>query len=446
MRQLIVQVPEGRGDEALAIAERRGGVNLVQFAGRGEDGPVDLALLNLPNHRLGEALDDLEALSPLRVTFIPTGALTLHPPAEEAPTQVTDVSRRSPIEVYLGGLQSVGSWRGFLGYAGAAGAVVWIGLFTNTVYLLVAAMLIAPFAGPAMNAAVATARGDGQLLGRSLLRYFAALALTVAVAAALSFALRQEIATTQMVSASMLSSTAVLLPLVAGAAGALNLIQSERSSLVSGAATGMLVAASLAPPAGLVGMSAVIGRWDLAVSGLFVLLLQIAGINLSGALVFRAVGLSAHGPRYSRGRRWVFPAALCVTAAALAALLAWQFWSPPNLQRSTREQRAAAAVQEVVNSSRTASLIEANVRFTRASISGQNSLLTTLYVQPAEGAPPASDEEIKARLTRMVTDRIVREDFNVTPLVDVTVIRPSAQSSGDQGRDTSEPGPLPPSP
>ncbi|MGH2416529.1 MAG: DUF389 domain-containing protein, partial [Microcystaceae cyanobacterium] len=44
--------------------------------------------------------------------------------------------------------------------------------------LLVAAMLIAPFAGPAMNTAIATAWGDRKLLWRSILRYFAALSVT----------------------------------------------------------------------------------------------------------------------------------------------------------------------------------------------------------------------------------------------------------------------------
>jgi hypothetical protein len=51
--------------------------------------------------------------------------------------------------------------------------------------------------------------------------------------------------------------------IVLGAAGALNLCQSERSSLVSGAATGMLVAASLAPQAGLIRMGAAIGEWEM---------------------------------------------------------------------------------------------------------------------------------------------------------------------------------------
>ena len=127
----------------------------------------------------------------------------------------------------------MGSWTGFLGYATAAGVVAWIGLFTNTVYLLTAAMLIAPYAGPAMNAAIATARGDAGLLQRNLLRYLASLALTITVAGVLSLLSRQQVATEQMVQVSQLSSTSVLLPLVAGAAGALNLVQSERNSLVS---------------------------------------------------------------------------------------------------------------------------------------------------------------------------------------------------------------------
>ncbi len=423
MRHLTVQVPRGRGEEALRVAADHGGTNLARLAADGPDGPLDLVLAATPNEAVGALLDNLERLSPVRVTFAPQGVLALRPPPGEAPDQVADVSRRSPLEVYLGGLQSVGSWGGFLGYAAAAGAVVWVGLFTNTVYLLVAAMLIAPFAGPAMNAAVATARGDARLLGRALLRYFASLFVTVAAAAALSLLLRQEVATPQMVAVSMLSSTAVLLPLVAGAAGALNLIQSERSSLVSGAATGVLVAASLAPPAGLVGMAAVVGEWDMALSGLFVLLLQIAGINLAGAVVFRAVGLTARGPRFDRGRSWVFPAALAATAAALAGLLAWQFADRPDFQRSTREQRAVAAVREAVNGSGEARLVEANVRFTRADIPGQNTLLVVAYVQPATG-PRAADrpDDLRVRLERRTAERLRAEGFNATPLVVVTVV------------------------
>jgi len=190
-------------------------------------------------------------------------AIALRPPASEAPQQVKNVTSRSPIEIFLSGLQSVGSWRSFLAYAAVAGVIVWIGLYTNTSYLLVAAMLIAPFAGPAMNTAIATARGDLQLLGRSVPRYFSALLVTIAITFLLSLLLQQQSATSLMLDSSQVSAVAVLLPLAAGAAGALNLVQSERSSLVSGAAAAMLVAASLAPPAGIIGMASAIGYGSL---------------------------------------------------------------------------------------------------------------------------------------------------------------------------------------
>lgn len=357
------------------------------------------------------------------MTLLPSGVMALHPPSEQAAEQVTQVEFRSPVEVFLSGLQSVGSWKGFLGYAAVAGIVVWIGLYTNTSYLLTAAMLIAPFAGPAMNFAMATARGDRKLLGRSILRYFAALAVTIAIAAILSWLFGQAIATPQMIERSQVSSVALLLPLAAGAAGALNLIQSERSSLVSGAATGMLVAASLAPPAGVVGMSMAIGRWDLAVSGVFLLLLQLCGINLSAALLFRGFGLSTRGARYTRGKKAVFPITLAITGLAVVGLLTWQLANPPNLERASRAQRANAEIQNVVEQEAAAQLVEANVRFTRSNISGQNTLLSEVYVQRSPDTTEP-DSVIRDRLIQAIQNQLMAEGFNVTPLVEVSVLSP----------------------
>jgi uncharacterized hydrophobic protein (TIGR00271 family) len=420
MRQMILRVPRGNGAEALAIAKAHGGSSLARFEAQSDEQPLDLVIVHASNAAVEGLLDELERLPDLHVTLIPRGVVALAPPADEAPQQVLDVAARSPVEVFLDGLQSIGAWKGFLGYAAAAGVVVWIGLFTNTIYLLTAAMLIAPFAGPAMNAALATARGDAILLGRSLARYFAALAVTILVAFALSFIMGQEIATQQMVSQSFVSSVAVLLPLVAGAAGALNLCQSERSSLVSGAATGMLVAASLAPPAGLVGMAAAVGEWDMVMSGGFVLLLQLVGINVSGALVFRLFGLSPRGARYSRGRGWIGASAWAVSAVAGVALVAIQLWEAPSLQRSTEAQRAKAVVQEVVQESALAMLVDSEVRFTDADIASQNTLLVQVY---AQSTGEAAQEEVRRGLSDRIRSALVAE-FDVTPLIDVTVFDP----------------------
>jgi len=424
MRQLIVQVPRGCGHDVLCIAQKHQGVNLAKMEADDLDRSLDLVLLYVSNRKVEKLLGDLEALPDTRITLLPSGVMALHPPADEAADQVTNIEMRSPIEVFLSGLQSVGSWKGFLGYAAVAGIVVWIGLFTNTIYLLTAAMLIAPFAGPAMNVAIATARGDRTLLRRSVFRYFSALTVTIAMAAALSLIFRQDIATPQMIERSQISAVAVLLPLAAGAAGALNLAQSERSSLVSGAATGMLVAASLAPPAGVLGMSIAIGRWDLAVSGIFLLLLQLCGINLSASLLFRWFGLTTRGTRYTRGKRAAFPLSLSVTLLFLTGLLIWQQVNPPTLVRASRTQRANAELQRVVEQEGIAELVESNVRFTRANIPGQNTLLSVVYVQRSPDNP-ASAEEIRNRLTEVIQANL-RDDFNVTPLVDVNVLEPPA--------------------
>jgi hypothetical protein len=139
MRQLLVQVPRGHGADALASARAHDGVNLARVEASDGERPVDLAIVHVSNDRVESLVGALERLPELRVTLVPQGVMALRPPAAEATEQVLDVEARSPIEVFLAGLQSVGSWRGFLSYAAGAGVVVWIGLFTNTAYLLVAA-------------------------------------------------------------------------------------------------------------------------------------------------------------------------------------------------------------------------------------------------------------------------------------------------------------------
>lgn len=421
MRQLLIEVPRGRGQAVMDKAKAHRGTNLASFPADGAEGPVDVVMANVDNARVEGLMDDLESVPELHVTLTPRGVIALHPPASQAPEQVTSVSPRSPIEVFLDGLQSVGSWKGFLGYAAVAGVVVWIGLFTNTIYLLTAAMLIAPFAGPAMTLALATARGDPTLLGRSAGRYAASIAVTIAVTFLLSMIMRQEVVTQQMLSTSLLSSVAVLLPLTAGAAGALNLCQSERSSLVTGAATGVLVAASLAPPAGMIGMAAALSEWQMVKAGAFVLLLQLVGINLSGAVVFRLYGLTPKGARYDRGRGGVSAAAWGASVVAAAGLLTWQFWGGPQLQHSSHAQRARAEIREVVQASGLARVVELEARYTRADIPGPPALLIEAYVQRVGGAA-ATDPQLKQSLSRQIRERLRSAGFNATPLLDITVL------------------------
>ena len=168
-------------------------------------------------------------------------------------------------------------------------------------------------------------------------------------------------------------------------------------------------------------MATALGPWGMVVDGLFLLLLHLVGINLSAALVLRFFGLSPQGARYDRGKKWMFPATLSATAIAIAALLTSQFSNSPNLQRSSRAQRVNAEIQKVVNNSSLVDLVEANVRFTRANISGQNTLLCVVYVQ-RRSETDATAPEIRDRLTREIQNHLRQQRLNATPLVDISVL------------------------
>jgi uncharacterized membrane protein len=421
MRQVMVEIPRDRAARAVDIARRHGAVNLSRVDGSDADGRhVALVLAHVSNHALEPLVSALQELDDLRVSLLPVGALALHPPASAVADQVVDVTPRSPLEVYVAGLQSIGSWGGFLGYAVTGAVVVWLAVTTDAAYLLVGAMLIAPFAGPAVNTAIATARGDLHLLWRSLLRYVVALLVTAGTAAALTLLFHQRAATELMTSITSVPRSAVLLPMAAGAAGALHLAQSEQSSLVSGAAAGMLIAASLAPPAGVVGMVLVMGEHELLLPALFLLALQLGGINLAAALVLRAFGLSPRGARYDRGRDVVRVGSYVVTLAALAALGWWQFGSgPTELERSSLAQRMREAVLAELSHDDRIRVVRARSSFPRAADPRGHTLLVELVVQRRDSADDV--ERIRREVVARVRRTAAAEEPSVAAVASVTV-------------------------
>ncbi|MEW4448839.1 DUF389 domain-containing protein [Qipengyuania sp. JC766] len=411
----MISIPQDHADRARTLVRECGASLFADLASRVDERDCRLLVLEVPNGRVEDIFARLEEVEPLRASFIPQGIMSLRPPADEAEQAMTDIQPRSPLEIFLGGLQSIGSWTGFLGYSAVAGVIVWVGLFTESVFLLVAAMLIAPFAGPAMTAALATARGDRRLLGRSLVRYVGALGTSIVIAFALSMVFDQQIATGLMVQTSQRSTVSFLLPLAAGVAGALNLAQSERSSLVSGAATGMLIAAALAPPAGLVGMGLAIGQTDLVISSLWALAIQIVGINLAGFAVFRLHGMKTEGARYPRGRPGLSLLSLAVSIGALAALLALQFAEVPQYQQSSIAQRISAAVKDDLSGRGGVTLVSVDSQFSRARPQGQNPVWVTLHLHGdlSEGAR----EDLARELSRKV-----EREFGVEALIEITAL------------------------
>jgi uncharacterized hydrophobic protein (TIGR00271 family) len=393
MRQLIIKIPEGNEDKVHALVKKYEGKNTIYL--KGEEGNV--FYIYLPNKKVNDFLKEIDEFEKPEITLIPRGVIVLYPPASDSPDQVADVQPKSSLEIYLGGIQSVGSMFGLIGYSFVAGIIVWIGLFTSTSYLLVAAMLVAPFAGPAMNAALATASGKMDLLRSSLSRYAIAIGIGILTSFMLTVIFPLVALTPLMEQISQVSKFAILLPLVSGFAGAINICQSERDSLVSGAAVGILVAASLAPPVGLVGAGIYMMDWQVVFSGLFRILLQLFGIHLAATLVFYFYGkVTPQGVRFLKGSKKSGLITTFVVITGIVAMMFWQFSQPPYLRKASMNTELVEELNGELKKMDYIKVLNRNVTFSNVEVDNRSIARFHATILPLN--PGISDEELRLQI------------------------------------------------
>jgi uncharacterized membrane protein len=429
MRQLQIHVPAERVEELLAIAERHHARSPF-LAGRDLEKERNAAVvfLNLPNDRVGDFLDEVrKVMEETRFTLLPIGSLAIEPPLDKVEEPVRDVSSLSPAELVLSSLQSVGSWKGMLLYSLFSGVVGAYGIIFNASYLLVAAMLINPMGAPAMVSVIGLSVGDLRIFGRGGLRFFVSLLVQAATAAALGYLYGLDFSTATMEQIAGLSVLAAGLAAVAGAAGAQSQIQSERDSLVSGTAAGFMVAAALAPPAAVLGLSVPLGRWDYAGLMAFLLLVQFVAIGLGGWLVLSIFGVRPASPALpastSGGVRTALAAGLAVL---VAAAVLWQRGQEPRFLKGDLSRDAVSIARHTIREIPGAGLIEASARFSRSDLDRQPGEVLIVQVLVERLADAASTrDELETQIRSRVEHDILASMRRVVPFVDVTVLPPA---------------------
>lgn len=414
MRLVLLHHPQALSPRIRQIADDVGARNLATLPTA--EPRQRLTVLTVESPRLESVAARLEELDDVGLILVPHEVMTA-PRGTSPGEHVTKAGLRSPVEIYLRSVSTTGGWPSFTGYAAIAGLLAWSGLFTGTMYLLIAAMLVAPFPDPALNAAIATARGDASLLLRSLYRYFVALAIGVVVAFGLSGAFGVEAAGSLAHDIAALSTAAFLLPLAAGIVGGIYLSESENSSLVTAAAAGVLVTAALSPPVGIVGIALWTGEGLLAVRAAYLLLIQIVGINLAAAAVFRLRGLGVSGPWYRAGRRRVARAAGALTGLALAALMLWQL-SSPDMRRGTVGREALSVASEQVRQMAGATLVTGH---TAIHGEGQDAVLLATIYGHWQG-PPELLNEARNRLRHRIAAALKAKGYP-DPLVQIVLLQ-----------------------
>jgi len=164
--------------------------------------------------------------------------------------------------------------------------VAAVGLYYDSVVIIIGAMVIAPLLGPNMALSLGTTLGDLSLLHRAILTALAGIATTMVLSVFIGMLLQVNPASPELASRNGVGLGDIAVALASGCAGALAFTTGVSTALI-----GVMVAVALLPP--LVAFGLLLGSWHpaLAMGALSLFLVNLISINLAGVTTFMAQGI-----------------------------------------------------------------------------------------------------------------------------------------------------------
>lgn len=183
-----------------------------------------------------------------------------------------------------------------------SGAIATLGLALNSSAVIIGAMLIAPLLAPVLGLALALAAGDGRLAFQTALVVLASTVAVVFAAALLTLALPFQTITDEVLARTRPTTLDLVIAVLSGLAGVV--VTVARGHRLSAAIPGVAISVALIPPLGVAGFGIGSGwNWQLIQGSLLLYGANLAGIVLSGMLVFMLVGM--HRPDVlNAARKW----------------------------------------------------------------------------------------------------------------------------------------------
>lgn len=190
---------------------------------------------------------------------------------EELYEDIKDAARCTPVYLSMVALSTI---------------VAAIGLYYNSVAIIIGAMVIAPLLGPNMAMALATTLGDLQLLWSALKTSVAGIGMAMAMAVVLGLLLQVNPASSEIATRDGVALGDIVVALASGAAGALAFTTGVSATLI-----GVMVAVALLPPLVTFGLLLGGGHVAPAMGALSLLLMNLICVNLAGVTTFLVQGI-----------------------------------------------------------------------------------------------------------------------------------------------------------
>ncbi len=204
--------------------------------------------------------------------------------------------------------------------------VAAIGLWNNSVAIIIGAMVIAPLLGPNVALSLAAALGDITLARNALKTNVVGLAIVAALSIAMGYFLTVDPTIPEIESRTVVGLDGVVLALVSGCAGTLAFTSGAPATLI-----GVAVAVALLPPLVTSGLLLGSGYTTLAYGAFLLFLVNIASINLAGIGTFLVQGISPRdwpADKWSR-EHFIFTALVILsllTILSITILHLWESW------------------------------------------------------------------------------------------------------------------------
>ncbi len=205
---------------------------------------------------------------------------------EQAQAEKETPQRISREELYEDIKDAARCSRVYLAMVTLSTIVAAVGLYYNSVAIIIGAMVIAPLLGPNVAVSLGTTLGDVSLLRRALLTALAGIGTTMVLSVIIGVLLHVNPATPEVASRTGVGLGDIAVALASGCAGALAF-----TTGVSAALIGVMVAVAMLPPLVTCGLLLGGGQATLAVGALLLFLMNLICVNLAGVTTFLVQGI-----------------------------------------------------------------------------------------------------------------------------------------------------------
>ena len=221
-----------------------------------------------------------------RLVILPVEATLPRDEPEPSTTEEKSPERIGREELYEDIKNAARCSRVFLTMVVLSTIVAAVGLYYNSVAIIIGAMVIAPLLGPNVALALATALGDLALLRHAIVTALAGIATAMVLSLFIGVLLNVDPETPEIASRNAVGLGDIAVALASGAAGALAFTTGASATLI-----GVMVAVALLPPLVTFGLLLGGGHAALAMGALSLFLMNLICVSLAGVTTFLVQGI-----------------------------------------------------------------------------------------------------------------------------------------------------------